>query len=58
MVDYGLSFGTKEEFQFRFDIYLEHDKVINQINSEEDSFEVGHNMFSTLTNDEAKKYMG
>lgn len=58
MNDWGLSYGTQEEYDFRFQIYLENDKIINEINAEQNSFEVEHNMFSTLTKAEYQKYKG
>lgn len=58
MNDWGLSYGTQEEYDFRFQIYLENDKIINEINAEQNSFEVEHNMFSTLTKAEYQKHKG
>ena len=48
--------GTKEEFAYRFAIFTEKDNYINKINREQSSFTLGHNFFSTLTYEEAKKY--
>lgn len=31
---YGISYGTREELEFRFQIYLEKDMAIKRINSE------------------------
>jgi len=56
--EYGISYGTKEEFEFRFQIYLENDKIINELNAEPNSFLVGHNLFSTMTKSEYNKYKG
>lgn len=58
MNTYGLSYGTQEEFDFRFNIYLENDKIINDLNAEPTSFVAGHNKFSTYTKDEFKKMLG
>jgi len=58
MNDWGLSYGTQEEYDFRFQIYLENDKIISEINAEQNSFEVEHNMFSTLTKAEYQKHKG
>lgn len=55
---YGLSFGTKEEHEFRFEQYLRIDKEINSINAEQTSFWAGHNKFSTLTKDEYRRMLG
>ena len=55
---YGQSYATKEEFQFRFEIFKENDMKIREINAEEKNFQVGHNHFSTLTKDEFKRVRG
>jgi hypothetical protein len=55
---YGLSFGTKEEYEFRFEQYLRIDKEINEINAEQNSFYAAHNKFSTLTKDEYRRMLG
>ena len=58
MEEEGLLIGTREEFDFRFEIFAEKDAYINKVNAEQDSFKLGHNMFSTLTYDEGKKRLG
>ena len=58
LAEYGISYGTQEEFDYRFQIYLENDKAINEINAEPNSFVVAHNFFSTLSKDEQKKWRG
>jgi len=58
MEEYGLMIGTKEEFDFRFRIFQDKDAYINQVNVEQDSFTLGHNMFSTLTKEEGRKRLG
>ena len=58
MEEYGLMIGTKEEFEFRFRIFQDKDAYINQVNVEQDSFTLGHNMFSTLTKEEGRKRLG
>ena len=58
MQEFGLTFGTKEEYEFRFELYKQKDAEINEINASQDSFRVGHNMFSTMTKFEAKKLNG
>ena len=56
---YGLSYGTQEEYAFRMPIFAEKDAEINEINADTaNTFTVGHNMFSTMTKDEAKKLNG
>jgi C1A family cysteine protease len=55
----GISYGTKEEYKFRLDLFSKKDKEINEINADpNNTFTVGHNMFSTMTEDEAKKMNG
>ena len=58
MTEHGLSFGTQEEFEFRFQIYQQKEAEIARINSEQDSFQVGHNQFSTWTASEYKRLLG
>jgi C1A family cysteine protease len=58
IADYGLSYGTKEEFNFRLSLYAKKDAEINEINASQDSFVVGHNMFSTWTQAEYKRLLG
>ena len=54
----GLSYGTKEEFMFRMNIFAEKDAQIKDINSQNASFTVGHNFLSTWTKDESSKLLG
>lgn len=54
----GLSFGTKEEYNFRLEIFQKKDDFINYQNTNQDSYELGHNMFSTMTEAEAKRWLG
>jgi len=60
IASYQLSYGTKEEYQFRYELFAKKDKEINMINSDPEnaSFEVGHNQFSTWTDDEFKTLLG
>lgn len=59
MAENGISYGTKDEFEFRFQIYHKSDLEINEINNDPNlTFTAKHNQFSTLTADEAKKWMG
>ena len=56
---YGLSYGTKEEYKFRLDIFAKNDKENQEINADPmNTFTVGHNQFSTWTKDEYKKMLG
>jgi cathepsin L len=54
----GLSYGTKDEYHFRRAIFEQKDAEINKINNEQDSFRLAHNMFSTMTEAEAKTMLG
>ena len=58
MVAEGLSFGTKEEYEFRFELYQKKDAEIREWNEKQSSFVLGHNMFSTMTEAEHKKWLG
>lgn len=55
---YGLSYGTDAEFKFRLNEFAKKDTRIQQINSEQSSFTVGHNLFSTWTHEEYKRLLG
>jgi len=59
MSDYGLSYGTKEEYNFRFEIFKKKDLENQEINNNpENTFTVGHNQFSTWTDEEYKAILG
>lgn len=55
---YGLSYATSEEFEFRFNIYADNEKIINEHNAGNHSFTLGHNKFSTWTDEEYKGLLG
>jgi len=55
---HGLSYGTKEEFEFRMNIFADKDAQIKDINSQNASFTVGHNFLSTWTKEETSKLLG
>jgi len=55
---YGLSYGTKEEYNFRLSLFAKKDAEINRINAEEKNFTVGHNFMSSWTHYEYKKLLG
>jgi len=58
VADFGLSYGTIEEFNFRQAIFNIVDAELNQINAENSSFTVAHNKFSTWTDAERKRLLG
>ena len=55
---YGLSYGTQEEYDFRMGLFAKKDAEIKEINASQDSFVLAHNMFSTMTEFEAKRMNG
>lgn len=55
---YGFSYGTKEEYFFRREIFFRKDGEINHWNNKQDSFRLQHNRFSTMTDDEMSLVMG
>ena len=46
---YGLNFGTREEYNFRLNIFTQNDAENTKINAEETGFTFGHNFMSTWT---------
>lgn len=43
VAEYGLSFGTKEEYNFRKSLFVQANKELEEIRKEGGSFEVAHN---------------
>ena len=58
MSEYGISYGTQEEFEFRMNLFAKKDALLKEINAREDNFTVGHNFMSTWTDAEYKKLLG
>jgi len=58
VAEYGLNFGTQEEFNFRMNIFAEKTAKIEEINASQDSFTVGYNKFTTYTDFEYKRLLG
>jgi hypothetical protein len=58
MSEYGISYGTQEEFEFRMNLFAQKDAEIKEINAREKNFTVGHNYMSTWTAAEYKKLLG
>jgi len=59
MAEFGLSYATKEEYEFRMGIFATLDATYSEINANpENTFEVGHNQFSTMTDAEFMKMLG
>lgn len=60
---YSLSFATKAEYEFRFEVYKKkHGEMVRAMAKELEkgngAFTLSHNQFSTMTDDEFKKYLG
>jgi C1A family cysteine protease len=59
LAEHGISYGTKEEYQFRLDIFKKKDAEYRMINANpENTFTVGHNFLSTWTDSEYKRLLG
>lgn len=57
--NYGISYATKEEYEYRFQLFVEKDLTLKSINADpKNAFTVGHNMFSTWTKAELKRLLG
>ena len=56
---WGLSYGTKEEYNFRMEIFAKNDEYIRQRNLDPElTYVLTHNQFSTMTKDEVKLRLG
>ena len=57
---YSLSFQTQEEYEFRFEVFKQKDSQMIEIKKNEPNatYVLDHNRFSTVTDDEFKKYLG
>jgi C1A family cysteine protease len=58
VAEFGLSYGTVEEFNFRQTIWEALEAELNLINAEHSNFTVGHNFMSTWTAAEKKVLNG
>ena len=58
VTQFGLNYGTQEEYDFRMGLFAAKDVEIKEINASQDSFLVGHNQFSTYTEFEYKRILG
>lgn len=55
IAEWGLSYGTEAEFNYRFGLYAQKEAAINEINADPaNTFIVGHNQFSTWADWEYK----
>ena len=55
---FSKSYGTKEEYAFRFEQFARNELAIQESNAKESSFVLAHNKFSDYTTDEYKKMLG
>ena len=56
---FGKSYGTKEEFQFRYEQYIKNMAIIRNENSRnENTFSLGANKFTDYTRDEYRRLLG
>ena len=59
IAQHGLNFATVEEFNYRLGLFQALDEELERINADEtNTFEVGHNFFSTMTEYEKKMWRG
>ena len=59
IANYGLSYGTDEEYAFRLEQFAKTDAKLQEINSDpENLYVVQHNKFSTMTEYEFKRHLG
>lgn len=59
VAEYGLSYGTQEEYAFRQSMFEAKDAEYKRINADKNNtFTVGHNFMSTWTHEEYKKLLG
>jgi hypothetical protein len=58
VANFGLSYGTIEEYNFRQNLYELLDLEILEINAHQTDFTVGHNFMSTWTYAEKKRLNG
>jgi C1A family cysteine protease len=55
IAEYNLSFDSMEEFLMRREIFINNDIAIAEENASQTNYQVGHNAFSTWTEDELAK---
>jgi len=59
ITQFGLSYGTVEEYEFRFEQFLMKEAHIAEHNAKEgETYKLGHNKFSTWTDAEYKRMLG
>ena len=55
---FNLSYGTPEEYNFRYKMFAEKDQFIEETNASNLGYTLGHNQFSTWSDDEYKRLLG
>lgn len=58
ITEFGLSYGTVEEYEFRFEQFLKKHAHIEEHNAKDSLYTLGHNQFSTWTDEEYKRILG
>ena len=58
VAEHNLSYGTRAEFEFRYNRFMEVDAAIAELNATETTSTHGHNQFSTWTHEEYKRILG
>merc|ERR1711990_1317412 len=58
VAEFGLSYGTVEEYNFRLANWESLDRLIEEHNATKSSYKLGHNKMSTWTAAEYKRLMG
>ena len=58
VADHNKSYGTAEEFAFRFGKWAIAEEEINRLNSENSTATFGHNYMSTWTHEEYQRMLG
>ena len=54
---HDITYGTVEEFDFRYTLFIETEEMINLHNAKDSTFKLGHNKFSTMTEEEKQKLL-
>ena len=57
VAEYGLSFGTEAEYNFRLEQFAIKDQLIEETNSEQSDYWLAHNKFSTMTDTEYQRML-
>jgi len=58
IMEFGLSYGTVEEYEFRFEQFMRKQEHIEEQNASNSTYVAGHNKFSTWTQEEFERMLG